>query len=530
MAVHADTSILVSTTADDVLVNGNCTLREAVIAANTDTAVDRCPSGSNTAVDTIILPAGTYKLSVKGPGENVSRTGDLDITGDGEVTIRGAGPAATIIDGDSIGDVIVGDRVFHVQNSRTTLSGVTIRGGFCGSGGGIFSEGELSLLDSRVEDNIASEAADNCADEGYGGGGITNAFVMYISRSTITGNKVLGRNGFSDSRYAGGGLMTLFYYSEIDRTVFSNNQAAYGGAIWNVGALYLDASEITGNTARLVGGGLMNSEEAYIGGSTFSNNRGSGIASYSASTVLTSSTISGNGSATDAAGINADQALLFRIRNSTIAANGGPTGGVGIVGAERVDLANTIVAHNSGNDCASPIISSGNNLDSDGSCGLAAAGDLSDVEPLLGPLADNGGPTPTHALLVGSPAIDHILASQCGSPFDQRGVARPYPEKGGLCDIGAYEFSPPGDVRLTIEDVKDLQRAGAVTNSQQLVLLDVLKRAEVAAARGYFPAACSAINDFAAAVREYRNQGSLSAYAAAVLLDDADRVRGLVCV
>ncbi|MEJ8672811.1 choice-of-anchor Q domain-containing protein [Streptomyces sp. MS1.AVA.1] len=78
----------------------------------------------------------------------------------------------------------------------------------------------------------------------------------------------------------------------------------------------------------------------------------------------------------------------------------------------------------------------GHNIDSDGSCRLTAAGDLPSRDPLVGPLADNGGPTDTVALLPGSLALD--AADGCPAT-DQRGVARP---QGAACDIGAYERTP----------------------------------------------------------------------------------------
>ena len=102
-----------------------------------------------------------------------------------------------------------------------------------------------------------------------------------------------------------------------------------------------------------------------------------------------------------------------------------------LVGA--IWLKNTLMADGS---CArNPVISLGNNLDSGSTCGLNATGDLTNTNPLLGPLQDNGGPTPTHALLPGSPAINAGTNRGC-PPTDQRGVPRP---QGPLCDIGAFE-------------------------------------------------------------------------------------------
>jgi hypothetical protein len=132
--------------------------------------------------------------------------------------------------------------------------------------------------------------------------------------------------------------------------------------------------------------------------------------------------------------------------------------GGGIDNYATVTLISSIVANStSGGDCFGLISSGGYNLDSDGSCGLAGAGDQSGVNPLLGPLQDNGGPTNTHALLVSSPAIDHIPigTNGCGTTIttDQRGVSRPQPS-GGDCDIGAYEFSyPVGGIVVPVDKV-----------------------------------------------------------------------------
>jgi hypothetical protein len=111
-----------------------------------------------------------------------------------------------------------------------------------------------------------------------------------------------------------------------------------------------------------------------------------------------------------------------------------------IVGASDLTIANSIVSHNSGENCVadasnSVIIDGGHNLSSDSSCNFASNFGADNVNPLIGPLAGNGGLTRTHALLQGSPAIDAADDALC-PPADQRGTARP---QGAHCDVGAYE-------------------------------------------------------------------------------------------
>ena len=130
----------------------------------------------------------------------------------------------------------------------------------------------------------------------------------------------------------------------------------------------------------------------------------------------------------------------FTVSNSTIFSNTADAGG-GIFdythNSSTVDIDNTILAKNdNGSDCGgaiSNIRSNGHNLDSDGSCSLSEPSDISNADPLLGPLQDNGGSTLTHELLEGSPAID---AGNTLLDEDQRGTLRP---QGSATDIGAFE-------------------------------------------------------------------------------------------
>jgi CSLREA domain-containing protein len=93
-------SISVNTTTDEVNADGDCSLREAIIAANTNAAVDGCPAGSVVETDAIILPAGTYDLTLAGLNENNAQTGDLDLKS--SLIITGAGRTNTIINANGL--------------------------------------------------------------------------------------------------------------------------------------------------------------------------------------------------------------------------------------------------------------------------------------------------------------------------------------------------------------------------------------------------------------------------------------------
>ena len=125
---------------------------------------------------------------------------------------------------------------------------------------------------------------------------------------------------------------------------------------------------------------------------------------------------------------------MLTILNSTITGNvaGGLGGGLRLSGG-GINVENTIIGVNSPDGCDQALTSFGSNLDADGSCGLAALGDLLG-DPLLGPLADNSGPTQTHAIPGSSPAAD-AGDDVSAPPTDQRGEPRV-----GVSDIGAFEF------------------------------------------------------------------------------------------
>jgi CSLREA domain-containing protein len=389
----------------------DCSLREAIGAAN-----------ATSGLDTVILPAGTHTLTITGVYENNNHTGDLDITE--ALTITGAGPDVTIIDASGLS--ADPDRVLHVLTGTVVISGVTIRNGSGATqGGGILNEATLTLINSTVVNNSADD----------GGGIFNDGGTVTLADCTLSGNTAYFSGGGIKSD--NGGMV------ELTNSTVSDNIATTvdGGGIDNFrgGMVKLTKSTVSGNTAGRDGGGI--------------DNWGQEDGTWGHSIVkLTNSTISGN-TANYGGGI-ANQGTVQLI-HCTISRNTAYTDGGGIHNffSRAVELTNTIVASQTvGPDCGgSPVTSFGYNLDSDGTCNLTGPDDITNTNPLLGPLKDNGGDTQTHALLTGSLAIDHIPngVNCCGVvPLDkdQRGETRPADgddDGTAACDIGAFEVQLP---------------------------------------------------------------------------------------
>ncbi|MCB0090811.1 MAG: choice-of-anchor D domain-containing protein, partial [Caldilineaceae bacterium] len=346
--------ITVNTFADELNANGNCSLREAIQAANTNAAVDACPAGGNSAADVINLPAGTYTLAIAGVNETANAKGDLNILGD--VIINGASAATTIINANSI------DRVFTVASNKTVhMNALTIMGGTVVYGGGIQNLGNLTITNSTIKDNVAATA-----------GGIDSSGTLMLIGSTISGNRIT----------AGG----------------------YGG-LWNHGSATLVNSTVSGNTSSNVGG-IYNDQNSSL--------------------TLINVTVSGNGKTND---------------NKS-----------GIGNAGTLILSNTIINNNCANTGAGTASATSHHnlmLNSSNACGLVNGVNNNQVgaNPQLGTLANNQGNTFTHALLVGSPAIDAGDVATCAAApvnnRDQRNFARPVDgndDTSAVCDIGSFEF------------------------------------------------------------------------------------------
>jgi hypothetical protein len=371
---------------------------------------------------------------------NIAEGGAIRVLG--EATLAGSTISGNTAFSDSYevfgGGLAVGDRSYGAASTALDITASTISGNVAESGcdvcapqgGGVWANSFSRLVNVVVSDNSVTST------NHYGGGGglrfSGNGVSVEIQDSTISGNQ-------ADS--AGGGLIgpgqgTL----SIARTRISGNSAGNeggtdegGGGILGFGsALQLVDSSITGNSAGAAGGGVSLLFGDYA----------------PTQSVVINSTVSGN-VADEGGGLFLDGSDI-RFSNSTIAFNTAATRGAGLSADSytyAIELQSTIVAGNlTGTDAnnvwAFPeTVSGANNLVPNAGGPAEMPGDTITLDPLLQPLADNGGPTLTHALAEDSPAIDSGN-NAIGIVFDQRGpdFMREY---GAATDIGAFELQPP---------------------------------------------------------------------------------------
>ena len=467
----------------------DCSLRGAIAAAN-----------AAPGPDTIDFASGltTFTLNITGTHEDENVNGDLDVKDD--LTIDG-GSSGVTIEGttgwsERVIDVIGGSTV--ASRTDVTITEVTVRNGNAtvggiesSKGGGIqvngnakvFGGASLTLQQSTVTDNTAVGVGGGIHDQGGssitlqdstvsnntagnnvngGGGAIFSSGTLSLTNSTVTGNEGVGLGGgIHFGSYAGSPTLTM-----TDSTV-SNNTVANAGGFTNGGGIYLFGSTMT---ATLTNSTVSNNTAENNGSQSNSAGQGGGIYVDSGAVTLANSTVSGNtaknGSQLDAdgdgGGVYTLSGVALTLANTTITSNtagdpgtGGAGGGVFGTTGSTTTLRNTIVAGNSAdiaaNFAATPT-SQGYNLLGENPGGLAAT-DIVNSNPLLGPLANNGGSTQTHALQTGSPAIDaaNPAVPGSGSPAceatDQRGETRPQDGDGdstATCDIGAFEKAGGG--------------------------------------------------------------------------------------
>jgi CSLREA domain-containing protein len=403
-------TIRVTTTADAMTDDGECSLREAVLAANTNTRTNECRAGSNVGKDVIQLPGGTYQVGMAPAGDDAAENGDLDLL-EGAV-ISGAKSGKTTIKVDST----LVDRIFHVLDANVDFRRLTLQDGNGDVGGAISIEqdSDVRIFDSILKNNAAGATfVDDPASlvakrsvfrgnySGSGGGAIKAEGDVSLMDSTLRGNV---------SGYFGGAIHMPFGNAsliKIQRSLLYDNQGSSGGGIFMEGGsgseLIVENSTISGNTALRSGPCC----EPYAG-AIYHNDK----------TTIVGSVITGN-TAENIAGLQVDS-----------------------YESSDADIKDSILANNFESDGENPPATNcSGNIESLGGvieypdhvwC-LETPHDTDQVaDPLLDDLADNGGPTLTHALGAESPALGKAM--DC-LPTDQRGAPR-----AGDCDIGPYEL------------------------------------------------------------------------------------------
>jgi sugar lactone lactonase YvrE len=451
-APHAATNISVTSTDD----SGPGTLRAALASAGNGDTIDATGvSGS------ILLTSGELLVA-------------------GSVTVLGPGPANLAVNGNAA------SRVFNISGSVVTIAGLTITNGMASGsfpanlGGGIYAAaGTLTVSNCTLSGNSAQHGGGIYNDGAFGSATLT------VSGSTLNGNSasVTGAGIYNDGAF---GNAALTVSASLLR---SNSSAAAGGGIYNSGAFgsataTVSASTLNGNSASSGAGiyndGYSGSATVTMSASTLSGNSAggagagiynSGQSSGTGAVQILNSTLSGNlagghsGGGIYNDGTSSGQVTLT-VKASTFSGN---TGGIFNNGPASLQLDNTILnAGASGANLANAsgtVNSDGYNLSSDDGGGfLTNPTDQINTDPMLGPLQDNGGPTFTHALLPGSPAIDQGK-DLLGWASDQRGLIRTVDgpclanaSGGDGTDIGAFEVQQPCPV------VVSLGKPGVVLN------------------------------------------------------------------
>src|SRR5579859_6520755 len=420
-------------------------------AAVTFNVTNTNPSGAGSLAQAVQLananPGATITFN-PGLSGTIALTGTLLITD--SVTIQGPGPGALAVSGSNA------RRVFYISSTASlpftaTISGLTIRDGqapVAQSGGGIRAAGASLILDDVAV--ISNTAATN-----RGGGVdfetiITNSASLTIRNSLITGNQ-------SDR---GGGLATFQTGGSVliqNTQIVSNTAQSYGGGVFlyhTLAGATIEDSTIADNTAVSSNGGGVDFYKAsgpavVIRRTTISGNTahsGAGILLYkvSAPLLIENTTISGNHALYLGGGVYSERSTTGAIQDSTIAGNTAANRGGGIaVLTQTMPITDSIIAGNTALGLAASSDLTGtfelryDLVQITGTAAITnAGGNLFGLDPLLGPLADNGGPTQTRLPAANSPAVNAGDPAFAPPPTtDQRGR----PRLAGRLDMGAVE-------------------------------------------------------------------------------------------
>ncbi len=444
-------------------------LRYCINQANAD-------DQANTIVFDPTLFSTPQTITLSGTGLFLEDTG-------GTQTITGPAAGLTIKSGGN-------SRVFQIDDGVTaSISGLTISGGtvqWPGSGGGLKNYGTATLTDCTISGNSANigggvyngsyanltltdcTVSDNSA-RSWGGGLFNDGFAT-LTDCTLSGNSSGG---------AGGGVFNTGVEYEMgvfpkltltDCTIGGNSAGGGGGGVFNDATATLTDCTVSDNSSGSTGGGVFNKGPANLTltGCTVSGNTGvraGGVGNYAGTSTLIDCTVGGNYAAYGGGAFNYYQEATLILIDCTVSGNNATDSGGGVFSYGTVNLTDTILAGNTSGSSASDIVGnvsgSFNLIGTGGSGGLVNGVDgnivLTSLSGLgLAPLAKNGGPTQTIALLRGSPAIAAgVIADYPGTTTpittDQRGepLDSPYP------DMGAFQVQGSGLIALSFSGLSN---------------------------------------------------------------------------
>jgi hypothetical protein len=382
---------------------------------------------------------GADYVTVVGPGENALT---IDGNQNGRVFDQSAAHLTTIADMTITGGVIsdplpLGGCVYSkssVQFIHATVTGCAATGTQSAAGGGVFATKGAYLLGSTVSNNTSTSTGTSGKIFSYAGGVFAGEYLV-LDHSTLSGNTTKTLTGTS----AGGGAVVVGKLHSKYSTITENkaigsgatNNYGEGGGLIGLSLSYaiIDSSTIDHNQADEVGGVAIVSgtAQATLSNSTISSNVANatiGGASFNIPVTISNSTVAfNNGGSLGGGGLYLNS--MSAVINSSIIADNAPAGmvagkavGADIGGSAPITGAFNLIQHSS----------------------IAVPADTLTTDPRLSPLGCHGGPTRTHALLTGSPAIDAGFADAAIN-YDQRGSGF-VRSAGTSADIGAYESDP----------------------------------------------------------------------------------------
>jgi CSLREA domain-containing protein len=399
-------TITVNTSGDEVNPDGNCSLREAIQSAETDTGLDHCHAGSGT--DTIVFATKTN-------GHPINLTlGSPQVTT--HMTIEGNGSSKTRITGSEFvtnsGAAVTFEKMtlVDVSNEDATVNviGVTATAEMFNNSAGTETS-TMKITGSKVPKPIDNNSA-------FGTSPTTNLTITKSRVGSITNNSGPGTTHLTVTDSTAGGIHnntgTGVTTAKIDTSTLAGKGKGPGISLNGTGTT---VTVFRSTIDHFTSGISMDQGTVNITDSTISHNKSSSLR------------------------MTAPGGAVHAINDTFTFA------GTGIAQSSSgsVTLTNTIVALNKGKDCKGTVHSSGGNIADDSTCHFNGPSDKNSTNPQLGPLQNNGGPTHTELPKSGSPAIDKGLNSACPK-VDQRGIKRPQDGNGdgkAVCDVGSVEVA-----------------------------------------------------------------------------------------